>query len=209
MELDDLKKSWNAMDKQLQKENIVDEKQIAELISKYQAGAAKGINKLTLFQKMSVFIGIAFVVVALLIFMVDTSFFTNMSIFTPKFVAMVAFVGLTIIGGLWWDIRTYRFSRNTKVDEMSTVEVIERMTIFSKWIKCEIIMVSVWILIFFVMYYWVMSFYEQSLFTQLIFISFSFLLVSLMVYLIYKKIIYKHLSDVKKNLKELEELETK
>ena len=33
MELDELKKSWNALDAQLQKEPIADEKQIKELIA--------------------------------------------------------------------------------------------------------------------------------------------------------------------------------
>ena len=36
MELDELKKSWNALDAQLQKEPIADEKQIKELIANYK-----------------------------------------------------------------------------------------------------------------------------------------------------------------------------
>ena len=36
MELDELKKSWNALDAQLQKEPIADEKQIKELIASYK-----------------------------------------------------------------------------------------------------------------------------------------------------------------------------
>ena len=36
MELDELKKSWNALDAKLQKEPIADEKQIKELIANYK-----------------------------------------------------------------------------------------------------------------------------------------------------------------------------
>ena len=35
MELDELKKSWNALDEQLKKEPIADEKQIAGMIAEY------------------------------------------------------------------------------------------------------------------------------------------------------------------------------
>ena len=37
MELDELKKSWNALNEQLQKEPIADEQQITELIAGYKA----------------------------------------------------------------------------------------------------------------------------------------------------------------------------
>lgn len=41
MELDELKKSWNALNEQLQKEPIADEQQITELIAGYKVHAAK------------------------------------------------------------------------------------------------------------------------------------------------------------------------
>mgnify|MGYP003184147133 CR=1 FL=1 len=37
MELDELKKSWNALNEQLQKEPIADEQQITELIAGYKS----------------------------------------------------------------------------------------------------------------------------------------------------------------------------
>ena len=37
MELDELKKSWNTLDAQLQKEPIANEEQIKELIASYKA----------------------------------------------------------------------------------------------------------------------------------------------------------------------------
>lgn len=41
MELDELKKSWNALNEQLQKEPIADEQQITELIAGYKANTQK------------------------------------------------------------------------------------------------------------------------------------------------------------------------
>ena len=41
MELDELKKSWNALNEQLQKEPIADEQQITELIAGYKANTRK------------------------------------------------------------------------------------------------------------------------------------------------------------------------
>ena len=57
MELDELKKSWNALDEQLKKEPIADEKQIAGMIAEYKANARKSIGRLTGWQRFS--IGIA------------------------------------------------------------------------------------------------------------------------------------------------------
>ena len=46
MELDELKKSWNALNEQLQKEPIADEQQITELIAGYKANTRKSLGRL-------------------------------------------------------------------------------------------------------------------------------------------------------------------
>ena len=58
MELDELKKSWNALDEQLKKEPIADEKQIAGMIAEYKANARKSIGRLTGWQRFSIGIGV-------------------------------------------------------------------------------------------------------------------------------------------------------
>ena len=45
MELDELKKSWNALDAQLQKEPIADEKQIKELIANYKTNTRHSLGQ--------------------------------------------------------------------------------------------------------------------------------------------------------------------
>ena len=48
MELDELKKSWNALDAQLQKEPIADEKQIKELIANYKTNTRHSLGRLVI-----------------------------------------------------------------------------------------------------------------------------------------------------------------
>ena len=50
MELDELKKSWNALDAQLQKEPIADEKQIKELIASYKTNTRHSLGRLVILQ---------------------------------------------------------------------------------------------------------------------------------------------------------------
>lgn len=205
MELDDLKKSWSVLDKQLQKENIVDEEQVTKLIAKYQAGARKGINGLTGLQKLSLIVGSGMVLILLLTFVIDAIFFNAIRL-TIKEIVMGIFILLSISGGFWWDWRTYNFSRSIKVDEVPTVKIIEQVNEFRKKVKYELIAISVWIVLFFGLYYWMMDYYTQPLTVQLAFILGSFVLVSIAMYFIYKKVIYKHLDDIDKNLNELKEL---
>ena len=51
MELDELKKSWNALNEQLQKEPIADEQQITELIAGYKANTRKSLGRLVVIQR--------------------------------------------------------------------------------------------------------------------------------------------------------------
>ena len=57
MELDELKKSWNALNEQLQKEPIADEQQITELIAGYKANTRKSLGRLVVIQRFSIGIG--------------------------------------------------------------------------------------------------------------------------------------------------------
>jgi len=206
MELDDLKKSWNVLDKQLQKENIVDEKQITELIAKYQSGVTKGINGLTGLQKLSLIVGGGMVLVLVLTLVIDVMFFNAIRL-TIKEIIMGVFVAISIFGGFWWDWRTYNFSRSIKVAEAPTVKIIEQVNEFRKKVKYELIAISIWIVLFFGLYYWMMDYYTQPFTVQLAFIFGSFVVISIAMYFIYKKLIYKHLDDIDKNLSELKELE--
>lgn len=206
MELDDLKKSWNVLDKQLQKETIVDEKQIAELIAKYQNNASKGLNEVTRFQKKSLIIAIPLILLMVFIILYDTAFLSNLKI-TAKVVSMFIYAILTLIFGFWWDLKTYRFSRNTKIAEMSTVEAMERMDTFRKWMSVEFKIIPIWSIGFFALYYWLRDYHTQPLMTQVVFAIFSAITIVGIMLFVHKKL-FKHLNEVKKNLDEIKELES-
>ena len=187
MELDELKKSWNALDEQLKKEPIADEKQIAGMIAEYKANARKSIGRLTGWQRFSIGIG----VVGLALLLVNT---------------LVIFVGISILLGIWWDHKNYRWIRNTKIDEMPVAIVSKRMASFRRWTRYEIIAISVWVIVFNVLNYWVMGYYKASFGVQATLIAFFVLCDIAIIYLLYKKVAYKFLNDIKKNIEELEDI---
>lgn len=206
MELDDFKRSWNALDKQLQKENIVDEKQIAEFIAKYQSGAKKGIHRINCWQRFSVLIGIVAIIILVGVLIIAPSMLLDIMV-QPKSAVMAVFIGLTLLFGMWWDIKTYRWSCATKVDEMPVVTVIERINTFQRWIKYEVVAISVWSIIFVGLYYWLTECYKLPALVQTVLIALFVFLVSIVIYFIYKKMIYKNLDRIRRNLNELKELE--
>ena len=102
MELDELKKSWNALDEQLKKEPIADEKQIAGMIAEYKANARKSIGRLTGWQRFSIGIGVVGLALLLVIWLLPSIFLINEE-WQPKINTLVIFVGISILLGIWWD----------------------------------------------------------------------------------------------------------
>ena len=95
MELDELKKSWNALDEQLKKEPIADEKQIAGMIAEYKANARKSIGRLTGWQRFSIGIGVVGLALLLVIWLLPSIFQINEE-WQPKINTLVIFVGISI-----------------------------------------------------------------------------------------------------------------
>lgn len=205
MELNDLKKTWDILDKQLQKENLVDENQVSELITKYKIGAGKGIKRIRKWQKLSVGIGIGMLVLMLLGF-IFSSTLSSWGYLNPKVYSILIFLIITLIGGMWWDMKSYNMIRKIRVDEMPVITVIKEINTFKKWVKYEFIIVSGWIVIFFALYYWNMDIYRLPIMKQLILISIFLIVTFVLVFFIYKKLIYNNLEDVQKNLNELKDL---
>ena len=74
MELDELKKSWNALNEQLQKEPIADEQQITELIAGYKANTRKSLGRLVVIQRFSIGMGAVGVAALMLIWLLLPTF---------------------------------------------------------------------------------------------------------------------------------------
>lgn len=153
MELDELKKSWNALNEQLQKEPIADEQQITELIAGYKANTRKSLGRLVVIQRFSIGIGTICLATLLLIWLLLPTFGFNEQL-QEKIVPFLGFIAISILAGMWWDWKTYRWNKNTHIEEMSVAEVSRRMTTFRQWTKYEVMGISIWIILFNILNYW-------------------------------------------------------
>lgn len=205
MELDELKKSWNALGNQLQKDPITDEKQITELIASYKTKTRKSLGRIVFMQRFSISLGIVGLAVILVIGLLLPSLGFSERLQTKTF-PFLGFTAISILAGMWWDWKTYRWNKATHIDEMSVAEVSRRITTFRQWTKYEVITISVWIVLFNILNYWVMEYHLASAGTQAILITFFVVFDALVIYLFYKKIMYRHLDDIKKNIEELKDI---
>lgn len=205
MELDELRKSWNVLDKQLQKEPIANEKQITKLIAEYKTNTRKSLGRLVVIQRLSIGVGATGLALLVLIWLLMPTFGFNAHI-QSKIAAFLAFIAISIIAGMWWDWKTYRWNKATRIDEMSVSEVSRRMTIFRQWTKYEVIAISAWIVLFNALNYWVMEYHLASPGLQAALITLFVVFDALIIYILYKKIIYKHLNNIKTNIEELKDI---
>ena len=93
MELDELKKSWNALNEQLQKEPIADEQQITELIAGYKANTRKSLGRLVVIQRFSIGMGAVGLAALLLIWLLLPTFGFNEQL-QGKIVALLGFIAI-------------------------------------------------------------------------------------------------------------------
>ena len=95
MELDELKKSWNALDAQLQKEPIADEKQIKELIANYKTNTRHSLGRLVILQRFSLGTGAVGLAVILLVWFLLPTFGFNEHL-QNKIILFLIFITVTI-----------------------------------------------------------------------------------------------------------------
>jgi len=205
MELDELKKSWSALNEHLEKEPIANEEQVKKLIVTYKTNAHKSLSRLTGWQRFSIGIGIVGISIVLIIGLLPSLLHISEEI-KQKVEALIIFVGVSLLAGMWWDYKNYCWIRDTKIDEMSVAIVSKRMASFRQWMKYEVIAISIWILVFNILYYFTMEFYNKSLAAQAILIGTFILSDVIIIYLLYKKVAYKHLDSIKKNIDDLKDI---
>lgn len=205
MELDELKKSWNVLNEQLQKEPVTDEKQLTALIASYKKSAHGSLMRLTILQRLSLGIGALGLIILLLIWLLMPTFGFNEHT-QMKIAALLAFIAVSIMAGLWWDWKTFRWSKSIRVDEMSVADVSLRTTTLRRWTGYEVIAISLWVVIFNSLYYWIMEYHLAPIAVQAVFITCIVLVDTLVIYFFYKKMVYKHLNNIKKNIEELKDI---
>ena len=202
---DKLKKSWNALDAQLQKEPIADEQQIKELIANYKTNTRHSLGRLVFLQRFSLGIGAVGLAIILLIWLLLPTFGFNEHL-QNKIAIFLAFITVTILGGMWWDWKTYLWNKNTLVDEMPVAEVSRRMSTFRYWTHYEVWAVAIWTIVFTALFYWVMDYYMLPLGVQAVLLICYIIWDVILIYFIYKRLIYKHLDNIKKNIEELKDI---
>lgn len=205
MELDELKKSWNALDEQLKKGDVTDEEQITKLIAACKTNTRRSMGRIVNLQRISLLTGAVALIALVLVSLFLPSVFENDRL-QNKISALLIFVGTSILAGLWWDWKTYRWIHQIRIDEMPIVEVSRRMTALRQWFKYETVAICLWILAFNILNYWAMDYCQAPAGKQAVLIILFLIIDALLIYLLYKKIIYKHLNNIKNNIEELKDI---
>lgn len=205
MELDDLKKSWAALDKQLQRAPVADAGRLAELISTHKTHARRSLKSLSGLLRASVIIGIAALLIMGIIALEMPQEIKDAQVRIKTLVVMT-FIAITVIVGLWWDIKSYRWIKSIRVDEMPVVEVSRRITTFKRWVKYEVVAICVWAVLFNGLYYWLMGFHNAPALLQALVIAAFIACDAAIIYVLYKKLLYKHLDNINKNIEELKDI---
>lgn len=163
------------------------------------------MGRLVILQRFSLGTGAVGLAVILLVWFLLPAFGFNEHL-QNKIILFLIFITVTILGGMWWDWKTYLWNKNTHIDEMSVAEVSRRMTKFRNWTRYEIWAVAVWTVIFTILFFWIMDYYTLPLMVQAVLLGCYIILDALLIYFIYKKVVYKHLDSIKKNIEELKDI---
>lgn len=163
------------------------------------------MGRLVSLQRISLLTGalvlIAFVLVSLFL----SSIFENDRL-QDKISALLIFIGASMLAGLWWDWKTYRWIHQIRIDEMPIVEVSRRMNVLRQWFRHETAAICIWIVAFNVLNYWAMDYYQAPAGKQVVLIALFLIIDAFLIYLLYKRFIFKHLNNIKKNIEELKDI---
>lgn len=206
MELDELKKSWNAWDDQLGQHPLVNEQEMEQLIDAGKADTHRKLKRLNLWQRISLYVGLGMFLLLIPACLWAPEWMTDEKGLRQKIILLLVFLAVSVIGGLVWDWRTYRWLRSIHIDRMSVVEVSRRMTNFRQRMRNEVIGACIWLVVFNALNFWVMGYHQAPPVTQALVIALLLVVNGLIVYLLYKKGIYKHINDIHKNIEELKDL---
>ena len=190
MELDELKKSWNAFDEHLKDKKLVKDEDISQLINH----ATKNINAISRLNKRLRIISLTIIALFILALLYDGVF--------PDIYYQIILIAL--IPALGWDIFSSRYLSNTKIDEQPLVTVISRFNRMHRWVIRERIIGIGFILFMAVFFFFYREVWQHG--TGMIVFFFVIWAIGIIIPLsIYRKNLGR-LREIKKNLGELKEL---
>jgi len=206
MELDELKKSWHVVDTQLDKKALVNEQEMAKLISSGKANTQRDLGRLNLIQRISLYVGGGLLLLLIPAWILAPDFMESQSNLTRKVIVLLTFLAISLIAGLLWDWKTFQSLKSIRIDEMSIVEVSRRMNVFQRHMRCETIAASVWVVLFNALNFWVMGYHQASPTTQALVIALLLMADILIIYILYKKVMYRYINNIRKNIEELKDI---
>ena len=190
MELEELKKSWNALDEHLKDKELIKEDELERLIGH----ADKGIHAIARLNIRLILISLPI----LILFLTEVILHNRLN---PIYIIIL----LAWIPALCWDIATTRFLQRTQIDEMPLVEVIARVNRIHHWTIRERLIATAFLLILAILsfVYWQIWQYGIGMILFFILLWGGGLILILW---IYRKKFLNRIHEIKKNLSELNEL---
>lgn len=190
MELDELKKSWNALDEHLKNKNIVNDEEISMLINH----ATSHINAISRLNKRLRIISMTIIALFIFALIYDGVF--------PDIYYLIILIAL--IPALAWDLFSARYLSETKIDELPLVNVISRFNRIHRWVIRERIIGIGFILFMATFFFFHRQVWQHG--TGMIIFFFVIWAIGLFIPLwIYRKNLGR-LREIKKNLGELKEM---
>ena len=190
MELDELKKSWTALDEHLKDKKLVKDEEISLLINH----ATKNINAISSLNKRLRIISMTIIILFILSLLYDGVF--------PDIYYQIILIAL--IPALGWDIFSSRYLSNTKINELPLVTVISRFNRIHRWVIRERIIGIGFILFMAVFFFFYREVWRHGIGMILFFFSIWTVGVAIPLW-IYRRNL-ERLRQIKKNLSELKEL---
>lgn len=190
MELEELKKSWNALDEHLKEKELIKEDELKKLI----AHADKGIHAIASLNRKLILISLPI----LLLFLTEMLLHNRLN---PIYFIII----LAWIPALCWDIVTTRFLQRTQIDVMPLVEVIGRVNRIHRWTIRERLIATTFLLILAVLSFIYWQIWQYGVGMMLFFLLLWGGGLGLILW-IYRKKFLNRIHEIKKNLSELNEL---
>lgn len=190
MELEELKKSWNALDEHLKDKELIKEEELSKLI----AHADKGIHAIARLNIKLILISLP----VLILFLTEAFMHHRLN-------PIYMFIILAWIPALCWDIATTRFLQQTKIDEMPLIEVISRINRIHRWTIRERLIATAFLLILAILSFIYWQIWQYGIWMILFFVLMWGGSLGLVLW-IYRKKFLNRIQEIKKNLGELKEL---
>lgn len=189
MELNELKKSWNALDEHLKDRTLVNDEDISRLINHTR----KNINDISSLNRRLRIISLVIIAFLIFTFIYDGKF--------PDIYYQIILV--VLIPALGWDIFSSRYLSDTKIDELPLIAVISRFNRIHRWVIRERI-IGIGFILFMAIFFFYREVWQHGVEMIILFCVIWTIGIVFPLW-IYRKNLGR-LREIKKNLNELKEL---